>query len=88
MNRSGYLHVLIEIRLFSYFKKYLPDPGSVDNSCFLDIEENTAVKRVLSELGVPLDIPKVIRINNQEGHLEDILKNGDSLTIFPPMAGG
>lgn len=88
MNRSRYSDIRIEIRLFSYFEKYLPDPESANNSCYLDIKEKTTVREVLGELGVPLDIPKVIILNNEQGSLEGVLKNGDNLTIIPPMAGG
>jgi molybdopterin converting factor small subunit len=88
MNRSKYSAIRIKIRLFSHFEKYLPDPKSADNSCYLNMKEKATVREVLSELGMPLGIPKVIILNNEQGSLEGVLKNGDILTIIPPMAGG
>ena len=35
-----------------------------------------------------MSIPKVIMLNDRQGKVDDILKEGDKITIFPPVGGG
>ncbi len=39
-------------------------------------------------MGVPLDEIKLIFINSVKADVEDILKDGDKMGAFPPVAGG
>ena len=69
-------------------KKYLPDPDLAGDTRSLDIKNNAAVKDLFKNLGIPLDTPKVIMLNDRQGTLEDALKAGDRVTVFPPVGGG
>lgn len=77
----------IEIKLFATLRDYLPK-GSDRFSCKMEIGEKTKIRDILEKLGIPEDIPKIILLNGIHGKKEEILKEGDVLSIFPPVAGG
>jgi sulfur carrier protein len=54
----------------------------------MEIDDHTRVQDILSRLDIPDEIPKIILINGIHGKREQILKEGDVLSIFPPVAGG
>jgi sulfur carrier protein len=77
----------IEVKLFATLMDYLPK-GSSRFSCKMEVDDHTRVQDVLSRLNIPDDIPKIILINGIHGKKEQILKEGDVLSVFPPVAGG
>jgi molybdopterin converting factor small subunit len=77
----------IEVKLFATLMDYLPK-GSSRFSCKMEVDDRTRVQDVLSRLNIPDDIPKIILINGIHGKKEQILKEGDVLSVFPPVAGG
>jgi len=77
----------IEVKLFATLRDYLPK-GSSRFSCKMEIEDHARVQDILSRLNIPGDIPKIILINGTHGKKDQQLKNGDVLSIFPPVAGG
>ena len=77
----------IEVKLFATLRDYLPK-GSGRFSCKMDVNVSTRVQEVLSRLKIPEEMPKIILINGVHGKKEQILKEGDVLSIFPPVAGG
>ncbi len=78
----------IEIRLLTQLKPYLPNPDIAGDTQIIDLKNDATIKDVIMELGIPLDMPKVIMLNEKQGKLEDKLKDGDRVTIFPPVGGG
>jgi molybdopterin synthase sulfur carrier subunit len=82
------VNMQIEIKLLIQLKQYLPEPDLAGNSRFLEIAKSATVKDVLEKLGIPLDMPKVIMINERQGAIDDALVPLDRLTIFPPVGGG
>jgi len=77
----------IEVKLFANFRDYLPE-GSDRFSCTMKLQPSERVADVIERLGLPKDHPKVILINGVHGKEDDRLKEGDTLSIFPPVAGG
>ncbi len=77
----------IEVKLFATLRDYLP-AGSDRFSCKLEIEGHTRVRDIVSRLKIPDEIPKIILVNGIHGKMEQMLKEGDVLSIFPPIAGG
>jgi len=78
----------LKIILLADLDKYLPNCERAGNSCFLDLNGGATVKELMSMLAIPIEIPKVIMINDRYGNLEDNLRDGDKITIFPPICGG
>ena len=77
----------IEVRLFATLRDYLPR-GSSQFSCKLQVKSNDTVGDVLKKLNVPDDTPKIVLVNGVHSTLERVLKRGDVLSVFPPVAGG
>lgn len=77
----------IEVKLFATLRDYLPK-GSGRFSCKMKVDGATRVQVILSRLKIPEEMPKIILINGVHGKKEQILKEGDVLSIFPPVAGG
>ena len=77
----------IEVKLFATLRDYLPK-GSGRFSCKIKVDGHTRIQDILSKLKIPDEIPKIILVNGIHGKKEQVLKEGDVLSIFPPVAGG
>ena len=76
----------IEVRLFAYLRRYLPPQGD-GRSVRL---ETTApdVGTVASGLGIPPSRMGIALLNGRHADADTQLRNGDVLSLFPPIAGG
>lgn len=52
------------------------------------IEKNTIVKDVIHKYAIPMDEVKICLVNGRDADLNQSLKNGDTLSLFPPVGGG
>jgi len=78
----------IELRLFASLARYMPDKtGSLDDR-IMEVAEGTAIIDILRRLEVPLDKVRVIFLNGLHATGEEVLKEGDRVGVFPPVAGG
>ena len=77
----------IEVKLFATLRDYLPK-GSGRFSCKIEIDASTRIQDILSRLKIPEEIPKIILVNGVHKKKVQILKEGDVLSVFPPVAGG
>lgn len=77
----------IEVKLFATLRDYLPK-GSGRFSCKMEIDGQTRILDLLGKLNLPEEIPKIILVNGVHGKKEQVLKEGDVVSIFPPVAGG
>jgi sulfur carrier protein len=58
------------------------------NSAFIDFPEGASVQDVLKELKIPEAMPKILLVNGRHAEIDKVLAEGDTLSIFPPIAGG
>ena len=77
----------IEIKLFYDLAQFLP-PGSTKYTGVMDLDEGTTVQDLIELLKLPSDLPKSILINGITSKKDTVLKDNDSVAVFPPMAGG
>jgi sulfur-carrier protein len=77
----------IEIHLFASLSAYLP-PGSVDKTYFMEIKDNSVIKDMIEQAGIPRDAVKLIFLNGKHASDAEVLRHGDRLGIFPPIGGG
>lgn len=75
------------MKLFATLRDYLPK-GSERFTCKMEIGNQTRVQDILAKLKIPEEIPKIILINGVHGKKDQVLKEGDVVSIFPPVAGG
>jgi molybdopterin converting factor small subunit len=77
----------VKLKLFATFREYLPESND-GHSSMLELIEGTKVDSVLDQMKLPKDIPKIILINGIQKTADETLKEGDTLSVFPPIAGG
>jgi molybdopterin converting factor small subunit len=79
----------IVVKLFATLREYLPC-GPDKYSYTMEVRDNCTVAEIVEQLKIPKEIPLIILVNgiqNQEKE-KQVLKEGDVLSIFPPIAGG
>jgi molybdopterin synthase sulfur carrier subunit len=78
----------IEVRLFAQLRKYLPR-GSRQGSTRVDMPDGATISDALAALGIPAGAAHMTLVNgSHEANLRQQLKDGCTLSVFPPMAGG
>ena len=80
----------IEVQLYAFLKHYLP----IDSRGFankMQIPKSVTVYDVLKELKIPDEVIErimIIMINGVHANKNQILSDGDVLTVVPVAAGG
>lgn len=77
----------IKVKLFADLAKFLPE-GSKDKRVILSVPENTTVGGVLEQLDISPKTAHLIFVNAVHRKIDHVLKESDSLSIFPAIAGG
>ncbi|EPY2306864.1 MoaD/ThiS family protein [Clostridium sporogenes] len=73
----------IEVRLFAYFRE------GRDKKYFMEInEENIPPRYILEKLNIQVEEVAILLINGRDGKVDTLLKDGDVLSLFPPVGGG
>ncbi len=75
----------VEIRLLLTFKEKAPDG---EKPFGLALSPGTTVAQALERLSISTSTAKVILVNGRAATNDQELKNGDQLTVFPPLEGG
>jgi molybdopterin converting factor small subunit len=79
--------VRVGVTLFATLERYLPQ-DSQQGSAYLEIPEGSTVSDVAAALGIPVDLPRIILVNDEDADDSRRLRQGDTVTLFPPLAGG
>jgi len=77
----------VKVKLFATLRDYLPK-DSDGKSCQMEIDAKTTIGQIISQFSIPEEIPKIILVNGLNGSMDQTLKEGDEVSIFPPVAGG
>jgi sulfur carrier protein ThiS len=78
--------VKVHIRLLNVYSKYLP-PDAQGSTYDLDAPAGVQIEELLAQVPIPVE-SQVILINGRTPLDEQVLEDGDVVTIFPAMAGG
>ena len=54
----------------------------------MEVHEHDTVQTLVQVLGVPDDLPKIVLVNGQHAAENSVLRNGDIVSVFPPLIGG
>jgi len=77
----------ITVKLYATLRKYGPSlPVGVGFP--LDVPNDADITRVLECLGIPDGVALVAMVNNEVVHLDRVVAAGDTISLFPPVAGG
>lgn len=77
----------IEVALYATLSKYLP-PGAQNKKAVIEVKDGATVREVMNQLGIPADLPTILLANGRQAPEGTVLKDGETLSIFPPLAGG
>jgi len=77
----------VELRLYASLRKYLPGEAP-DGTCQIELDEGATIKSLFAAIHLPADAPKIIFLNGIHARGDEVLKEGDRVGAFPPVAGG
>lgn len=77
----------IQVALYATLSQYLP-PGAQNRKAAIEIREDATVRDVLDQLGIPQDLPNILLVNGRQASEGTVLKDGEVVSVFPPLAGG
>lgn len=77
----------VEIALYATLSQYLP-PGAENRKAVIDVSDGATAREIMTRLGIPQDYPNILLVNGKQAHSHAVLKDGETLAIFPPLAGG
>ena len=81
----------ITFKLFAGLSQYLPS-GSVRNSASIDLEPDETVHQFIHRQKVPSTEVHIVLVNGKylsdAERMDYVLEAGDTLAIWPPVAGG
>jgi sulfur-carrier protein len=77
----------VTVKLFATLQKFLP-AGTKGRQAAIEIGEGTTVADLLRQLAIPHTSAHAIMVNGEHREPDATLSEGDSVTIFPPVAGG
>lgn len=81
----------ITVKLYASLGQYLPEPTQ-QNTTSLDIKQAASISDVLRHYHVPLHETHIALINGvyvaKQDYEHAVLKTGDTVSIWPPVAGG
>jgi molybdopterin converting factor small subunit len=76
----------ILVKLFVTFRQYCPE--GVDNTFEIDCDSEQTVGSFVELLNIPSSEQKVVLVNGHHSDENTKLFSGDTVTLYPPIAGG
>ncbi len=82
----------ITFKLFATLQDYLPAEAKKTNALTLDLDDGTTVAQLVERFALPLKLVHLVLIDGNfvppAERAGRVLKNGETLAIWPPVAGG
>ena len=83
--------VKVTLKLYATLGEYLP-PGARQNAVEIEAADGTSPLDLLARFGVPPESAHLVLVNGvfvaPERRHDTLLKAGDVLAVWPPVAGG
>jgi sulfur carrier protein len=77
----------IQVALYAGLTRYRPR-GAQNRKATVDVPDGATVLDVMRQLGVPDDVPCVSVVDGTRATAETVLRDGETLSVFPPLTGG
>jgi len=77
----------VRVKLHGTLRKYLP-AGSSENFVEVDLPNGATVGEAVSRLAIPPAHAKMMVSGNEQLEPTAVLRDGQELNLFPPLAGG
>ena len=79
-------------KLFATLQDYLPPEAKKTNALNLELDEGTTVDQIIERFSLPLKLCHLVLIDGRfippADRATRVLQEGDTLAIWPPVAGG
>jgi len=72
----------VEIKLFASLQKFMPNAEKVE------LDNNCTVLDLLEKIGINSSEVAITLVNGRHVDLDQRLHEGETVAIFPPIAGG
>lgn len=72
----------VEIKLFASLQKFMPNAEKVE------LDKNCTVLDLLEKIGINSSEVAITLVNGRHAKLDQTLHDGETIAIFPPIAGG
>jgi molybdopterin converting factor small subunit len=84
--------VKITFKLYASLTEHLPAAARTSNRMELEVSEGAAIAQIIEPFGMPEKLVHLVLVNGvyvePADRLTRVLKEGDVLAIWPPIAGG
>ena len=81
----------INLKLFASLKRFMPQ-GHLNGEVAMEIPDGKPIEHILSDLNVPLEQCHLVIVNGvfipREKRASTPMTEGDTLAVWPPVAGG
>jgi len=77
----------ITLKLLGPFRS-LATGADTEGAYHLELAPGTLLSDALRRVPLPADVPRVVLLNGLQHDDDPQLTDGDTLTVFPPIAGG
>jgi sulfur carrier protein/molybdopterin synthase sulfur carrier subunit len=74
----------VKVKLLSVFAKHTRE----DADGLTAVPDGATVRDLAESLGLPLDLVRIITINGRQVNIDERLREGDKVYLFPPALGG
>ena len=81
----------LKFKLYAGLDQYLP-AGAVDHAVLIDVSEDITAHAIIDRFSVPRERAHLVLVNGEYLHPEQrdqaLFRDGDTLAVWPPVAGG
>ncbi len=77
----------VELKLYASYRDHLPE-GTHGDIAQMELKVGSTINDLMKEIELAEEKPKIIFKNGKHAKPESIIEDGDSVAIFPPVAGG
>jgi len=82
----------ITFKLFATLTDYLPPGARRSNALNMEVDDGLTVTQIIDLFAMPEKLVHLVLVNGTyiapEDRAEKVLKDGDVLAVWPPVAGG
>jgi sulfur-carrier protein len=72
----------LEIKLFANLRKFNPELERIE------VDEGTTIRQLFDEAGIPPSEVAIVLVDGRHATLDQPLVDGETVAVFPPIAGG
>lgn len=77
----------VHVKLYAGLRRYKPEvPLGTSFACI--VPDDATVGRLFEELALPAEIVAITLVNGMQRDREYVLRAGDRVALWPPIAGG